>query len=198
MKNVKASIPEQHHFKNSVKRFFYERFVQQLVACITVIAPRTVLDVGCGKGVVTYAARQQLPQLTITGVDINRTGLVTAQQLNPGYDVVAGDIHLLPFPDNLFDLIVCTEVLEHLECPHLAITELQRVGKHALLLSVPHEPYFRLGNLFSGHYLSSWGNYPEHRQLWTKAQFICEVSRFLTVRQVWTPFPWVIIWAQKH
>lgn len=195
---VMKLIPEQYHFKNRVKRFFYERFVQQLVICIAAIAPHKMLDVGCGKGIVTYAARRQHPELVITGMDIDREELRIAQQLNSGCDVVLADIHALPFVSNQFELVVCTEVLEHLERPHLAIAELQRVSAHSLLLSVPHEPFFRLGNLCSGHYLSSWGNYPDHRQLWTKAQFVREVSRLLTVRQVWTSFPWTIVWASKE
>ena len=145
----------------------------------------------------TYAAKQQLPELAITGMDINRAELGIAQHLNPDGNVVVGDIHMLPFSDNQFDLVVCTEVLEHLEHPHPAIAELLRVSAHTLLLSVPREPYFRLGNLFSGHYVSAWGNYPDHRQVWTKAQFVHEVSRFMTVRQVWTPFPWTIVLGQK-
>ena len=157
-----------------------------------------MLDVGCGKGVVTYAARQRFPKLTITGMDIDRTELTIAQQLNPGCNVVVGDIRALPFANNQFDLVVCTEVLEHLEHPHPAIAELRRVSAHSLLLSVPHEPYFRLGNLLSGHYLPSLGNYPDHRQQWTKTQFMREVSQFLVVRQAWTPFPWTIVWAQKE
>lgn len=193
-----TTIPKEYHFKNCLKRYFYERFVQQLVACITAIAPRRMLDAGCGKGIVTYAAKQQAPELAITGMDIDRRELAIAQQLNSGCNVVAGDIRALPFASNQFDLVVCTEVLEHLEHPSLAIAELQRVSAHSLLLSVPHEPYFRLGNLLSGHYLSSWGNYPDHRQKWTKAQFVREVSQFLTVRQVWTPFPWTVVWAQKE
>jgi SAM-dependent methyltransferase len=190
-------IPEQYHFQNRVKRVFYERFVQQLAACIAAVAPRMMLDAGCGKGVVTYAARQRVGRLTSTGLDLDRAELAIAQQLNPGCEVVAGDIQALPFSNDQFDLVVCTEVLEHLEQPHLAFEELRRVSARALLLSVPHEPYFRLGNLISGHYLASWGNYPDHRQQWTKAQFVREVGRFLTVRQVWTPFPWTIVQADK-
>lgn len=190
-------IPEQYHFKNRFKRFLYERFVRQLATSIVAIGPRTMLDAGCGKGVVTYAARRQLPELMIRGLDIGRTELDVAQQLNPDCAVVIGDIRALPFADNQFDLVVCTEVLEHLEHPQAAIVELRRVSAYSLLLSVPHEPYFRLGNFFSGHYLTAWGNYPDHRQMWTKTQFVLEVSRFLTIQQVWTPFPWTIIWARK-
>jgi len=56
----------------------------------------------------------------------NRIGLDS--QAGPNIDVVA-DTHQLPFADEKFDNILCTEVLEHLYSPHLAIAEMKRVLK---------------------------------------------------------------------
>ena len=56
----------------------------------------------------------------------NRIGLDI--QDGPNVDIVA-DIHKLPFEDGKFDNILCTEVLEHLHSPHLAIAEMKRVLK---------------------------------------------------------------------
>jgi SAM-dependent methyltransferase len=56
----------------------------------------------------------------------NRVGL--DEREGPGVDV-AGDAHALPFPDDSFDQILCTEVLEHLHTPQLAINEMHRVLK---------------------------------------------------------------------
>jgi len=69
-----------------------------------------------------------------------------------GVDVVA-DAHDLPFEDESFEVILCTEVLEHLHSPHIAISEMRRVLKVGgeLILSTrfvfpihdaPHD-YFR-------------------------------------------------------
>jgi len=71
------------------------------------------LDLGCGDG--PYA---DLFPLRI-GMD-SRPG--------PGVDVV-GDIHTLPFEDERFDIILCTEVIEHLHSPHSAVAEMHRVLK---------------------------------------------------------------------
>ena len=50
-----------------------------------------------------------------------------------GVDVV-GDAHNLPFEDNKFDVILCTEVLEHLHTPEIAILEMKRVLKRGGIL----------------------------------------------------------------
>ena len=71
------------------------------------------LDIGCSNS--PYV--KYFPNLI--GLDI---------QNGPKVDVVA-DVHKLPFEDEKFDNILCTEVLEHLHSPHLAISEMKRVLK---------------------------------------------------------------------
>jgi len=74
-----------------------------------------------------------------------------------------GDIYRLPFKNNSFDTILCTQVFEHLDNPQRAISELSRVLKKGgkLIVSVPHlsylhgepEDYFR----YTPHSLRSIG-----------------------------------------
>jgi len=76
-------------------------------------AEKLVLDLGCGDG--SYKA-----------LFPNRIGF----DHRPGANVdVVGDAHQLPFTNEKFDLILCTELLEHLHSPHLAIAEMKRVLK---------------------------------------------------------------------
>ena len=89
------------------------------------------------------------------------------------------------------------EVLEHLSDPAAGLRELARVSSRHLLLSVPHEPFFRGSNLLTGRYLSALGNTPGHVQHWTGAGFQRFVSRAANVRAVASPYPWTIIWATK-
>lgn len=73
-----------------------------------------VLDLGCGPNA---PYRKYFP---------NRVGFDIVS--GPGVDIV-GDAHRLPFEDNKFDLILCTDVLDHLHSPHIAISEMRRVLK---------------------------------------------------------------------
>jgi len=71
-----------------------------------------ILDIGCGQQEISYENSAQIIRL-----DIRKTKAV---------DVV-GDAHDLPFQENVFNGIICKEVLEHLHHPHKAIDEMQRV-----------------------------------------------------------------------
>ena len=84
---------------------------------------------------------------------------------------VTGDLYAMPFEDGQFDVVVCTEVLEHTERPDDAVRELVRVADRALLLTVPHEPFFRAGNVARGRYVGRLGNTPGHLNNWGRRGF---------------------------
>ncbi|HAU07826.1 MAG: hypothetical protein A2568_03515 [Candidatus Yanofskybacteria bacterium RIFOXYD1_FULL_44_17] len=74
---------------------------------------RLTLDLGCSNSPYSHYFKNRI------GLDVNK---------GRGVDVVA-DAHDLPFEDGKFDIILCTEVLEHLHSPHVAISEMKRVLK---------------------------------------------------------------------
>ncbi len=93
---------------------------------------QTVLDAGCGDGVITNA----LPEsLDVTGLDMSRVAL--ARLMRPS---VVGNVLDLPFADSSFDLVMCNDVLEHLDGQQrsAAVAELTRVARDYLLVSVPY------------------------------------------------------------
>ncbi|MEM6927227.1 MAG: methyltransferase type 11, partial [Myxococcota bacterium] len=85
-------------------------------------------------------------------------------------------------------------VLEHLDAPHVAVKELARVSRGHLVLSVPWEPWFQLGNLARGKYLSGWGNHPEHVQRWSPGGFrrMLQGTGVVGDVRLRTSFPWTI------
>lgn len=92
------------------------------------------LDIGCGTGFIT----RHLPPGSI-GLDINPRNLEKAKKYVPQITFIEGDAEKTNFSDRSFDLVVCTEVLEHLPNPTKVITEIKRVIKPngILLGSVP-------------------------------------------------------------
>lgn len=69
-------------------------------------------------------------------------------------------------------MVCCTEVLEHLPDPAKAVAELLRVADKYVVLSVPNEPWFCLGNLISGKNISRLGNPVDHINHYTGRGFV--------------------------
>ena len=133
--------------------------------------PATVLDAGCGEGVVTEWLRDGLPGARVVGVDASNDALREASERVPEASFEPGDVQALPFADGSFDLVVCTEVLEHVADPRAALVELRRVSRGRVVVTVPHEPFFRAGNLARGRHLRRLGSTPGHRWAWTRRGF---------------------------
>ena len=91
----------------------------------------TLLDVGCGNGFFTY----HLGKLcNVTGLDFSEQML----KINPHPRLVNGDAKNLPFNNNSFDIVFCSNLLHHLENPEITIREMKRVAKNYVILSEPN------------------------------------------------------------
>jgi SAM-dependent methyltransferase len=108
-----------------------------------------ILDMGCGSGRHTCAA-SRFKKVVAIGSDINyedafeaKNRLIYQESLGEHGGGVWGsmvsDIRCLPFEDNYFDLVICSEVLEHIDDHERAVSELTRVLKPGrnLVVSVP-------------------------------------------------------------
>lgn len=174
------------------------RFVRQVEAMVERITPipATILDVGCAEGSVARRLAQ-LTGATVTGFDLPDPAIQAAwaEGTDPPGPLVTGDAHQLPFDTNSFDLVVGLEVLEHVADPHQVLAEMVRVTKRPLVVSVPNEPFFRMGNLLTGRHVRSLGNTPGHWNHWTPIGFQALVSRYAALDEVRLPFPWTILRA---
>lgn len=105
------------------------------------IRGNSVLDVGCGTGYLVNWLKEQRPHLQLTGTDfIIEDG---TRSRHPDIDFIEGSIEALPFPDNNFDTVICTHVLEHILDFRQALAELRRVTRETLILVVPREREYR-------------------------------------------------------
>jgi 2-polyprenyl-3-methyl-5-hydroxy-6-metoxy-1,4-benzoquinol methylase len=178
---------------NLVVRSLLGRFLRRVEDAAASIAPGSVLDVGCGEGVVTERLAQRLAAAHVLGVDADDEGLRAEWRARsaPNLDFGSASAYDLEFADGSFDLVCGMEVLEHLEHPHDALAELRRVARRALLLSVPNEPAWRISHLLAGRNVRSLGDSPGHVNHWSKRAFVQLVSELGTVRTE-TVFPWTL------
>ena len=113
-------------------------------ACIRAIAADVVgagvVDVGCGTGALLRRIREARPELAaLTGVDF----VIEPDIRDDGIDYVAAKVEALPYPDKMFDTVVCTHVIEHVVDYRAAIAELRRVTRRRLIIVVPREREYR-------------------------------------------------------
>lgn len=105
---------------------------------------RNVLDAGCGDGRLA-ALVKDFSGAEAYGVDISKKGVAIARSF--GIKAKVADISKkIPFEDNFFDLVICTETIEHVADPDTLLKEIYRVlsPTGTLLLTTPN--------------LSSWTN----------------------------------------
>ena len=96
-----------------------------------------MLDVGCGEGRHIFGIMQEHPEMKCIGLDMDNDSLHKAEEgyeyfksiSNAGAEFIKGSAYSLPFLDNSLDLIVCSEVLEHLHQYNDAVKEIHRVLK---------------------------------------------------------------------
>jgi SAM-dependent methyltransferase len=153
-----------------------------------------LLDVGIGEGLA--AERAFHPGLQVLGVEYREDKLQRAGERLPAMAPVVADAGMLPFPDATVPVVTCFEVLEHLVQPEVAVEEMARVAQDRCVVSVPWEPWFRLGNLARGKNVGRWGNDVEHVQAFTPARLTDLLGRHFADVEVHRRFPWLIAVAR--
>jgi ubiquinone/menaquinone biosynthesis C-methylase UbiE len=171
----------------------FERTLDELWAKAS---PRSVLDVGCGEGVLTHKWAQRLRDGRIVGVDLEDPAIqaewVKRQAPNLEYKIMKAEN--LPFGDGEFELASAIEVLEHVPDAEHTVSEMARVARGGhLLVSVPREPLWRGLNLARGAYIKDLGNTPGHLNHWSRKAFVELLSKHGTVEEIRSPFPWTML-----
>jgi 2-polyprenyl-3-methyl-5-hydroxy-6-metoxy-1,4-benzoquinol methylase len=158
-------------------------------------SPNSILDVGCGEGVLTHKWAERLGDGRIVGIDLDEPELKAAwehrQRDNLEYKIL--EATKLPFADNEFEVATAIEVLEHVPEPASTIAEMGRVASNYVLVSVPREPLWRGLNMARGSYIKDLGNTPGHVNHWSKRAFVKELSAIGKVVEAKSPFPWTML-----
>ena len=138
-----------NHFKhthpNPLFRALIAQFNARLLALADAAPPQSALEVGCGEGFVLKYLAERRPNWRLAGCDVNIGAVACAQShCPPSISLLVADIYRLPMPSRSCDLVICSEVLEHLIDVPAALAELRRVSRGHVLITVPHEPVFRV------------------------------------------------------
>lgn len=182
---------------NPVKRFLLVRFINRIEQLVTEVRPESILDVGCGEGIMLTRLAKIINPQKIVGIDLSKPALAVAKKNIPTARLIQMDAMELAFADNSFDLVLLLEVLEHLRDPLQAIKEAKRVTSKYCIFSVPDEPWFSLLSLLAGMHITRLGKHPEHRQFWSFSRFAKLVAAHFSRTYPVRCFPWSIVLAEK-
>ena len=184
---------DKYESKNPLAQYLLRQFDNSIAECINIAQPKTVLEVGCGEGHVTDILLKN-SEATIEAMDISQTIIDIAQA-----EIDSPRVNFHPF--NIYDLaekpaadlVVCCEVLEHLETPEIGLLRLAEKAAPYAIISVPREPIWRILNFVRGAHIKSLGNSPGHIQHWSQAAFIKFVEQQFEIVAVKDPLPWTIL-----
>lgn len=194
---------EIYSTNNIFIRHLADRFLAQVKNVLMHINARHMLglDVGCGEGHMLDLMCRESVIDKIVAVDIDNERLAYAKRIYPSYSYVISDAYKLCFAKNTFDYIIATEIIEHLANTSGIMQELIRVTKPDayFIVSVPHEPFFQIGNLFRGKHLKRLGKTPTHVHFWKRHEIRRLLADYFEVEFecASATFPWLIFAGKK-
>ena len=191
---VTGNTYDKYGSSNPVVKRLMAQFEGTLEALFQQAAPASLLDVGCGEGVLTHQWAQRIDG-RVVGIDLDDPQLHEEWKGRqcPNLEYMVMKAENLPFGDNEFDVATAIEVLEHVPDPEHTVSEMARVASGHLLVSVPREPLWRGLNMARGAYLRDLGNTPGHVNHWSKRGFVQLLSRYGVVEEARSPFPWTML-----
>jgi 2-polyprenyl-3-methyl-5-hydroxy-6-metoxy-1,4-benzoquinol methylase len=188
----------KHTSRNPIQKLLINNFFSSLISLIKSLKVGSILDAGCGEGFTMDKLIKSDVGRRIEGIEYSKESILFGKKLFPRLNIRQASIYDLPYKDNSFDLVICTEVLEHLLEPEKAVKEMLRVTQKYLIVSVPNEPFFMLSNFLRGKNFLRFGNDEGHINHWNPFSLknLLE-NQGLKIEKIGLPFPWTIMLGTK-
>jgi 2-polyprenyl-3-methyl-5-hydroxy-6-metoxy-1,4-benzoquinol methylase len=189
---------DKYSTKNPIARWLMGRFFESFDALVDRAGPvQSALEVGCGEGELSIRIAKAT-NAEICAFDVSPSVVEEARvradlaEVGERIQFRTESVYDLSFATDRADLVVCCEVLEHLQNPEMAIDRLAEVCGSHLIASVPREPLWRALNLARGKYWRDFGNTPGHLQHWSALSFRQMLDRRFEIVELRTPLPWTM------
>lgn len=119
------------------RTFYFEKLYGKIIETIAkekdCLKPgRAFLDAACGTGEIIFRLSRDYPEINFTGIDFTEAMVKIARQKNKerqNVKILNTDVTKLPFEDQSFDFIVCSDALHHFSDPESSVKELSRVSR---------------------------------------------------------------------
>ena len=192
---VTGNTYDKYNARNPVARLLQRGFERNLEDLLDSTEPQSLLDVGCGEGVLTQRWANALAPRRVVGIDLDDPLIAAewAKRSAPNLTYIAQRAERMPFADGEFDVATAIEVLEHVPDPAHTLAEMARCAARHVLVSVPHEPLWRAVNMARGAYWRELGNTPGHVNHFSKSAIVSLCARHGEVIETRSPFPWTMV-----
>ena len=194
-----SSNLKKYKTQNPVKKFLIDNFKKNLLEMLEDCEPfEYIADLGCGEGFIIDTITTRYPNVKIDGFDISQSALDIAKTKHPNFNFYQSDVKELPEPakTSKYDLVILTEVLEHIDDYKKVLENIQNMSFKSLIISVPDEPLFSISNLIFGKNIKRMGKDPEHVNFWTDRSLGKLLRQYFRVKRIIKPYPWLM--AQCH
>lgn len=184
---------DKYHTANPIARRLMQGFLDAFDALAERVPIASSLEIGCGEGELSIRLARR--GFRVQGCDISAEIVEEARRRADAANVAAT---FWTQPIETIDetkaapLVVCCEVLEHLDDPEQGIDRLAELARPHLIASVPREPLWRVLNLARGKYIGDFGNTPGHVNHWSRRGFLDLLARRFEIVAVRTPLPWTM------
>lgn len=198
---IVGNLYDKYGSSNPIIKWLMGGFESALSEFVAKASPGSIHEVGCGEGY--WVTRWKKQGLSARGSDFSQKCIELARENATRQELPTSlfeqcNIYDLDADRHSADLVVCSEVLEHLEDPEAGLQALQRIVRQHIILSVPREPIWCLMNLARGKYVTKGGNTPGHINHWSKKSFLDLVSKYFDIVETRCPLPWTIVRCTSH
>lgn len=129
---------KKHQNQNPLQKALIDNFYTELFKMVKPLRAKTILDVGCGEGFTLQKLKEKGIGLKNEGIDYSHDAVEMGNKIYPELKIKQGDVYKLDYKNESFELVICTEVLEHLDNPKKAIDEIRRVSSKYIVFSVQY------------------------------------------------------------
>lgn len=192
--NIAGNYYNKYESQNPIAQWLTSNFKSNLLDLIRKTNALEIHELGCGEGYLSAYINHHIQPGSFRASDFSDEIVLTANELH-------GDLGITFTQRSIYDisaqdraqLMICCEVLEHLEEPRLALQKIQQLKPEFAVFSVPREPLWRMTNMARLKYLSDLGNTPGHLQHWSKKAFTKMIDEYFVISEVRSPYPWTML-----